>query len=84
MMLWNNWDDGDYTMYAYINPTLADGEWHEVVMDIAGDAGPFAQSVDGFRFLVNDKTLGPDGGPDGGGPPSPATAQYLFDDIWIE
>jgi hypothetical protein len=53
-------------------------------MDISGGDGPFLQSVDGFRFLVNDMPIGADGGPIDGGPQTPATATYLFDDIWLE
>lgn len=84
MMLWDDWADSDYTMWQYVNPALADGQWHQVTLPITDGSGEFLQSVNGFRFLVNDMPIGLDGGPIDGGPPSPSGATYLFDDVWIE
>ena len=79
MMLWDNWAEGDYGMFEYVNPTLADGQWHEVVIPLTPDGGTFLQAVDGFRFLVQTQASDSDAGP-----ASPGTAEYLFDDVWLE
>ncbi|MGH7297634.1 MAG: hypothetical protein ACRELB_22040 [Polyangiaceae bacterium] len=84
MMLWNDWANGYYDMYEYTYPTLADGQWHEVVLPLTQDGSPFLEAVDGFRLLVQDQAPGTQGGPVEAGPYSPPTAEYLFDDIWLE
>ncbi|MGH7294237.1 MAG: hypothetical protein ACRELB_04865 [Polyangiaceae bacterium] len=82
MMLWNDWSEGDYDMFEYVNPTLADGQWHDVVIPLEQDGGTFLQAVDGFRFQVQTQASEPSDA--GAGGASPQTVEYMFDDVWLE
>jgi hypothetical protein len=79
----------NYTFFSRtINPSLSDGDWHEIVLDLsAPEGGPTGRNgpdvvtgnVQGFGVSVWSATARP-----AGGPSAPPTTTLLLDDVWLE
>ncbi len=60
--------------------SFADGNWHEIIFDIAGNAGSITISdIDQFGVQIVTMSSAP-----GGGPSVPPMVKLFVDDIWIE
>ena len=60
--------------------SFADGNWHEIIFDIAGNLGSITVNVIN-QFGIQIVTAG---SAPGGGPATPPTVTLFVDDVWLE
>ncbi len=60
--------------------SFADGNWHEILFDIAGNSGSITvNDIDQFGVQIVTAGSAP-----GGGPATPPSVTLFVDDVWLE